>query len=513
MPIDLYPRLESLRPLLSSIPHLVHSNQTPLDEETRRIHEALDAVEEDEAALNERIHDLELTLGALYQKRQGFKTAAHELRAVISPVRRLPAEIISFILELAVHAAIPLRSRDVCEVKQGPWPLAQVSRFFRATVLANTGLWANIYIPDFSYQNRKPESFSTLLSTYLSRSSNRPLHVFMQITSESILPALEPILAQSHRWASATILTPPSRDIDNVSFFSRLRGKLPMLRQLEIEGPAGDSVLLDLKPFCIAPKLTKLRIRSIEPTPRSAQFPYHQIQEMGMEVSVYKRLRNSGGLEACSNLRTLEIVDGLHSYVTALPQTPSEPVVCLPKLQSLYLDKWSARLIADMQLPNLVEIRFRIETVREDNFAKVMRKRLGSVKVLRLRGALFRGSGIAEMIRAVPSVQVLDLADETSSTIVGASELVNSFLSQLTQPATSRMLVPNLKAFRLRTTLESDPQVFAALLEARKGRLRDVDMPIAEEKMTRDALRRIACLHQEGLVCRYRNSTGSWSWW
>ncbi|KAJ7706698.1 hypothetical protein B0H17DRAFT_910311, partial [Mycena rosella] len=90
------------------------------------------------------IVSLDQALALLSQRRAALAQSLHAHKSIISPLRRLPPEILGEIFSFAVHAAYYFG--DISEVsgpisQQAPWVLTRVCRRWAAVALATPALW------------------------------------------------------------------------------------------------------------------------------------------------------------------------------------------------------------------------------------------------------------------------------------------------------------------------------------------------------------------------------------
>ncbi|KAJ7157392.1 hypothetical protein C8R46DRAFT_860111, partial [Mycena filopes] len=86
-------------------------------------------------------------------------------RAILSPVRRVPPELLCEIFSLTVQ-------NDGDAPKQPPWYLGQVCGLWRHSALSLPSLWSSITIPSVSFGDSGRVS---LLEAQLLRSADAPL--------------------------------------------------------------------------------------------------------------------------------------------------------------------------------------------------------------------------------------------------------------------------------------------------------------------------------------------------
>ncbi|KAJ7596561.1 hypothetical protein C8J56DRAFT_1105630 [Mycena floridula] len=153
----------------SAVSRLLLTNQPPLDTEAQTLRE------------NE-LSNAEKELELIDVERKNFQTAIDQLKAVLSPVRRVPPEIWAEIFRLNPEYC------SVFDTKSKAWSLSQVSRLFRATAASCPELWSDMHL--WSFKTSLPDdALLTLARTALQRAGPGPIDLRFWV-HESIEPEL-----------------------------------------------------------------------------------------------------------------------------------------------------------------------------------------------------------------------------------------------------------------------------------------------------------------------------------
>ncbi|KAJ7112101.1 hypothetical protein C8R44DRAFT_558189, partial [Mycena epipterygia] len=88
--------------------------------------------------LGAQIQSVQITLAQLMEQRDEMEDCLRQQRAIISPVRRVPAEVICEIFFLTLPWTRCIQGRSV---NQPPWCLGHVCRSWRNTAIAYPALW------------------------------------------------------------------------------------------------------------------------------------------------------------------------------------------------------------------------------------------------------------------------------------------------------------------------------------------------------------------------------------
>ncbi|KAJ7309226.1 hypothetical protein DFH08DRAFT_974963 [Mycena albidolilacea] len=125
------------------------SNEPPLDSEVPLIRDIISdsqsrigLLDVHFEALQAQIRNLETTLAQFVHRREETIELVRQHQSIVSPVRRMPAEVIYDILALTWEAY-----RDTANGP--PWYLGHIYQFWRHSVLSYPNLWSSITIPSF----------------------------------------------------------------------------------------------------------------------------------------------------------------------------------------------------------------------------------------------------------------------------------------------------------------------------------------------------------------------------
>lgn len=216
-------------------PHLLMSNAPPNPQNASILQQELNAAFKDLEAIDVELPQLEATLKAIHARRLLLTDYVKRYQPVISPVRRLPPEILSQIFLLSRPDGVI----NMLDATKYPWTLTQVCRGWRTTAISTPRLWSVITpepIPKNASRAKK------IVGTFIDRSKNTPLSVRITsaCTEKSFSGSLDRIVSTSPRWAEFTL----SIDFSSMlpAFLRQLRGSLHLLHQLTIEGQSSTAL-------------------------------------------------------------------------------------------------------------------------------------------------------------------------------------------------------------------------------------------------------------------------------
>ncbi|KAJ7635742.1 hypothetical protein DFH06DRAFT_1054928 [Mycena polygramma] len=202
----------------SNLDSLLASNDVPLDSDIFSIQSILSTAHTQIDALDSQIDELEVALDKLDRRRDRLEERARQHRAILSPLRRMPPEVVGDIFAMIV-----------CDQGKPLWYLAQICRSWRRTAVAYPFLWNSIAIPNSTH------SMLPMIQTQLLRSANVLLNVRWAASSEAQKPvdthSRDAILAECSRWGSLAL------DAENDADFDWLRpvaGCLAALRKFDL---------------------------------------------------------------------------------------------------------------------------------------------------------------------------------------------------------------------------------------------------------------------------------------
>ncbi len=170
---DVYTRPDILQRLLAT-------NHPPTPEDIGPLEESRKSVKHSLLQVQKEISILQQSLTALKQKEAHLLVADDELRGVLSPIRRLPREILAEILSLvpepkprSYYDDKAVQFHDVSDTSSGyglPWTLSYVCQEWRTVLISLCPqLWTNLDIGSHPEPKKNPVA---LLREALKRSGD-----------------------------------------------------------------------------------------------------------------------------------------------------------------------------------------------------------------------------------------------------------------------------------------------------------------------------------------------------
>ncbi|KAJ7155800.1 hypothetical protein C8R46DRAFT_1116493 [Mycena filopes] len=157
---------------------LLNSNETPLDSDIPLI-KAMDSdLDARMLALDEQMAPLRRQLDQLMDKRQSLADLRSQNSAIISPLRRIPPEVLAEIFLWTLPAIWTLSERHRFSLNDSPWLLTHVSRGWRATAISTSSLWSLVvidYPPKLNPAGLYP---LPMLETHIGRAQKLKVHFY-----------------------------------------------------------------------------------------------------------------------------------------------------------------------------------------------------------------------------------------------------------------------------------------------------------------------------------------------
>ncbi|KAJ7157197.1 hypothetical protein C8R46DRAFT_1165600 [Mycena filopes] len=224
------------RPPTSPFAPKLGTNYCPLDEELSQIHgllvEPLSRLKE----LDGQIADLQRAMDELEAERDAVEAFIAPHKALISPVRRLPLDIIQ---EIFV-ACLPTHRNCVMSAVEAPVLLGRICSAWRAISITTPRLWSRLHIvepeplgPDGILDEKVAQRLETT-KTWLDRSGQCPLSISFQGSSSGSTAIrdrfMQTIIPLAPRWNDITLWVNMVLDV----FSDITENDVPLLRRLEV---------------------------------------------------------------------------------------------------------------------------------------------------------------------------------------------------------------------------------------------------------------------------------------
>lgn len=324
----------------SPFAHLLKTNRPASDTEFCQIKELLVQPVQNLSSVTDEILLLESLVNDLYIKWGRLTKYVSAHRGLLSPVRRLPPEVLQ---EIFLHC-LPTEHNAIRSVAEPPLLLGRICSAWRRIALSTPQLWSTLHIVvprhsidarDVGILDRRYES----LNVWLSRSGMCPLYITLVVVSvrgaENTVPALwmESLLRCSRRWKSVELKVPPQtlRSLESLT-----ANDVPWLETLTFQEKGGVEARAkweELQFLPIAPRLHRVSLLHFRSTPGTLTLPWVQLTEFS--INVRPALSANDTLDIlcqCPNLQRCTLMIGLPQSFTS-----SVKSITLPVLDSLCL--------------------------------------------------------------------------------------------------------------------------------------------------------------------------------
>jgi hypothetical protein len=184
-----------------------------------------------------RVDALEAVIVQLTRKRNEIVENIRQHRAILSPVRRVPPELVCEILVLSLSS-----DDDEDTPNRPPWHFGHICRFWRHCVLAYPALWSSITIPSSS-SSSDPHPLISMIEIQLVRCADAPLRVCWSPSDERTAAdpgSVDLVLAHSSRWRTLRLDICYELDAPvSLDWLRPANGRLVALETFEVTGSSG----------------------------------------------------------------------------------------------------------------------------------------------------------------------------------------------------------------------------------------------------------------------------------
>ncbi|KAJ7176945.1 hypothetical protein C8R46DRAFT_1346865 [Mycena filopes] len=305
---------------------LLTSNDPPPDSEIPRILDLISDAQDRIDALDPQIHALQARLASLVRERDETAKYLRAYRAMVSPLRRVPPEVLCEIFAWSVY--------NSGEREEPPWYLGHVCRFWRGIALAYPRLWTHLTI-----RENLPRIEAQLL-----HAGNALLEVYWSGDQNNRNTGLADLMGPYYRrWRGLHLESCQFTDTAEPEWLCLAVGHLDQLTTLEIT----DSGIAKIPNFLsAAPKLRRVLLNGLDFTECSPQIPIPWAQITHYRGTFHPE-RQVKILEVAQNLLVCSV--GFIHYIA-----DPVPLVTLPGLRRLSTE--SARFLPYLLAPALQEL-------------------------------------------------------------------------------------------------------------------------------------------------------------
>lgn len=367
----------------SPLSHLLHSNSPPTDDDAALVRATLRKLEK-EAPLDTK--------------------SIKQHRAILSPIRTLPPEILQHIFFFALDT---------------PWTVSQVCLSWRQSAISFPSLWSCLPNLVLQTSSSKTRVQVALLTELLRRSRNAPLSMSVSTSRRAVKnrqartfhahPVLRLLTAHSQRWQTVTLYLP---EIVVAKLGADIKGKLDELAVLVLNLLCSshsdtNNGIAQIDTFALAPRLRSVDIKGMY----SAEFKLPVANLVHYTHDIRSPLR----LDDFASSSPLEAFD--MTYRGTLVSGSNALSITLANLTKLTLESYfsshrSFLIAIDLPAVQDIHVTSGSENVLPDLLAMLTRSASGvcwSLRRLYIRtGAPPAQDDLVSLLRATPGLEHLD---------------------------------------------------------------------------------------------------------
>ncbi|KAJ7595687.1 hypothetical protein C8J56DRAFT_386774 [Mycena floridula] len=425
---------------------LLKSNNPPSPEQETSIRKAIQDAERHMKSLGQQIDKLQKALRQLGDQRQALDHFAGEHRRIMSPVRKIPSELVS---EIAMFFVARETSGVPLDVRNGPWVFGQVSSQWRRVVLSLPSIWSNIVIRQEDITPRT-HHVQWILRTVITRSEGSPLKLNVTLnpgasSTLSIIAQglLDVLVSHSDRWRDVTFELTPFKS--HLATLALTRGRLYLLEKFNL---ISDAIFFPMEVgdfLSDCPSLRSVNFRGVNLN--ELRLPWSQLQQFSSDHCV---IASESLL-----LRQLASVTDYSSSTWLFPPTMGTDVVQIDSLRRVRWER-DSEVLRFLVLPNLQELRLD-QCDQTSSIIRLIQRSSCSLTVLSIRGFNPNNNvfSLAPLLSLTPTLTtlVLDCCVEIEDII--------SILTLLNNPASS--ILPKLLHISLSLAFGEDTDKFERL--------------------------------------------------
>ncbi|KAF7348304.1 hypothetical protein MSAN_01784100 [Mycena sanguinolenta] len=348
----------------------LNTNYVPSDCEVLEIRTLLVDPTEEIARIDAQIAEMESSLVQLRKKRGLLQQPIDAHRALISPMRLIPQDILQEIFLLC----LPSKHNALIDPNEAPLLLGRISRHWRDVAYSTPMLWSSIHIPALDYGHAPPNlllRLEKIVAVWLERSASCALSVSLYdfVNRVDYNPNLEEhplvlqLVAVSRRLRNLGL----AADAEHLRPLLQLGPEdLPLLRRIHMQTPSNQRPSTNLlqTPTLRDLKLSVFGIEDLLALP----LPWSQLTTLHLDSNGRRTEHGRQGgvdldgaldvLRQCSNIEQCEIRVTKRSEFSGSAQ--NQPPIIVPRLHTLVI---SGRIllfqtwIADLVAPNLRSLR------------------------------------------------------------------------------------------------------------------------------------------------------------
>ncbi|KAJ6519231.1 hypothetical protein C8R45DRAFT_1204439 [Mycena sanguinolenta] len=451
-----------------------------------------------------------------------LRRLSEQHRSLISPIRRVPSEIMAEIfLHLTTIETSPASDTSSCanffgkndEVRpvlhRAPLIFGEVSRQWRNIALSTPVLWNSIFI---ACTSEKLRNYISLCDMWLKRSGSLPLSIRIHLApsqavsqhlSKDCQDLLRTILPHAQRWRLLDFVNVP--DYSYHILHGCLPKSLPVLETLSVGHtlPANASCLFWAE-LRNAPKLRFLRHHDFGDT-EELTFPWSQLTHIDLgNCSEYDCMRILGAAPSAVDCR----------FSVERPSSLQHPPITHSTLQTLRISQSHADLHLCLTCPRLSTLAVSSECSRFSfhDLPSFIARSGANIESFTLEGSTLNATQFMACLAYMPKIRHLTIAE------FGEAQFTDYVWESLTWRPNFTPLIPDLESLQFLGGREFNHEAVVRMLESRVQmphspagfvpKLKTVDLSIWP-KIKNSACRRLTVFRLFGLDIAVQTNVGS----
>jgi hypothetical protein len=398
-------RTEESSYMSSPLLHLLNTNDAPSVSEVELIQNTLLMSQSRLASLRDEISRVQSVMDDLVKEQAAVQRCFEEHKALLSPIRRLPAELLSAIFMLC----LPEDWRSVsCNALEAPMLLSRICGHWRAVAIATPAIWSYI---NLTFGPDTITSQIPLLEIWLSRSGGSTLSVQLDDTPA---PVIDLLLPHSNRFQHLHVGLP----LEMFHKISVVENRLNLLETLVIEvlRDASSGVITPLRSvihsFQSAPRLRTVHLGEGVPAQMVA-LPWAQLTDC---VADYCDINDC--LQIFS--KSPQLVHCMVEYrlgSRSMPYPFPPNILQLTRLVSFHLVTWSnpSPLFDTIALSSLrsIQIEYPVEFDHwpQSSFVSLLHRSSRSLSILTFINVALTSGGLIQCLQETPLLNELEVWD------------------------------------------------------------------------------------------------------
>jgi hypothetical protein len=453
---------EPLKPLVSPVPTSLGTNARPTNAEVADIRRVLLDTEADLLAYDRDIDLLEVVLESRRRERQALEEFRNLHASLLSPIRRLPPELL-----MEIFMLLPTDWGSQARDWDATFILGAVCSGWRKLALSMPLLWCSIYV---GLKKHRSKSRADRVRTWVERSGRCPLSFRLEYFGVfHNHPVIDIVIQHSHRLQHLEVTAPPSA----MKILAPLKGRLPMLQSLLLRDPIYEPESSPCDIFADAPELRILKIQwgySLD----SFDLPFGQIVHFSTETFATHEcldvLRMTPNLLACE---FDDMSDNVISNYTATPVVSHLHSLSIWKSYGEQLDL--GQLFGFLTLPSIRELSLHLrhpyDWPQTQFLSFISRSSCRLVKLV-LRQVSMSNEDLTCILAAMPSLCELEIGVEDKHDIDGTdtmSPVDDAMLQKLTYQSGELPLAPSLHTIHFWGDHDFEDRILLNMVKSRFG--------------------------------------------